>query len=297
MENTKKSVLRRCADRVFGGVDMKWWKVIVLAVATALVTFLFLVFPVFRGTSFERMGIDFEAWILFAVFIMANCKTPLDSALKTFVFFLVSQPLIYLFQVPFSDMGWGLFGYYRTWFIWTLLTLPMAYVGWYIRRRDWVSLLILSPVIVYLTFVSVSSFRFAFDHFPLMLFTAVFCLLQVVLYLYVFTPKWWMRLLGFLAPLALVAILMLFTPRLQLDGTNFLPGDPVLTPAAVAQADDPDITITVEKTGKDSMIRVRTEKYGSTDFTVTDGDTVYRYGIRIYEDDGGHAQVEITPKN
>lgn len=29
-------------------------------------------------------------------------KKPLESALKTFVFFLISQPLIYLLQVPFS---------------------------------------------------------------------------------------------------------------------------------------------------------------------------------------------------
>lgn len=61
--------------------------------------------------------------------IMANCQKPLESACKTFVFFLISQPLIYLLQVPFSSMGWGLFGYYWNWFIWTLLTFPMAFVG------------------------------------------------------------------------------------------------------------------------------------------------------------------------
>lgn len=37
-----------------------------------------------------------------------NSKDPLDSALKTFVFFLISQPLVYLVQVSFSEMGWGL---------------------------------------------------------------------------------------------------------------------------------------------------------------------------------------------
>ena len=135
MTDKKQSLLRRCTDKLFGGIDMKWWKVIVLAVASAVITFIFLVVPIFEKTSFYNMGVTFEAWILLAVFIMANCKKPLESALKTFVFFLISQPLIYLFQVPFSDMGWGLFMYYRYWFYWTLLTLPMAFAGWYIRKK------------------------------------------------------------------------------------------------------------------------------------------------------------------
>ncbi len=41
-----------------------------------------------------------------------------------FFFFLISQPLIYLLQVPFSSMGFELFIYYKYWFIWTLLTIP-----------------------------------------------------------------------------------------------------------------------------------------------------------------------------
>ncbi|MBQ1507321.1 MAG: hypothetical protein IIZ36_02715, partial [Ruminococcus sp.] len=130
MTDKKQSLLRRCTDKLFGGIDMKWWKVIVLAVASAVITFIFLVVPIFENTSFYNMGVTFEAWILLAVFIMANCKKPLESALKTFVFFLISQPLIYLFQVPFSSMGWGLFGYYKYWAIWTVLTFPMAFVGW-----------------------------------------------------------------------------------------------------------------------------------------------------------------------
>jgi hypothetical protein len=133
--NKEKNVFTRLLERVYGGLNMSWLNVILYAVATAVVTAIFLIVPVFKNTSFEFVGVTFEAWIFFAVILMANCKTPLESALKTFVFFLVSQPLIYLIQVPFSEMGWGLFGYYRTWFIWTLFTLPMAYIGWYIRKK------------------------------------------------------------------------------------------------------------------------------------------------------------------
>ena len=64
------------------------------------------------------MGVSFESWIFFTVIIMANCyrqedtkdgsffekiRQPLICAAKVFVFFLISQPLIYLFEVPFSE--------------------------------------------------------------------------------------------------------------------------------------------------------------------------------------------------
>ena len=296
MTESRKSIIDRCADKLFGGIDMKWWKVIVFAVATAVVTFIFLVFPIFLNTSFIRMGETFEAWILFAVIIMSNCKKPLESAVKTFVFFLVSQPLIYLFQVPFSDMGWGLFGYYRYWFFWTILTFPLAYAGWYIRKKNWLSLLLLFPVIVYLTLTYVSSFQFTFKHFPYRLVTALFCLAQVIAYLYVFTPKLWQRLVGFFVPLAAMVILTLATPGVQMQATTFLPDDPVLTDSAVATSGDSDIAVvTVTGTGKDSMVTITANNYGLTEFKIADGSKEYRYSLEIYEDEGGHAQTRITP--
>ena len=292
----KRSIVRRCTDKLFGGIDMKWWKVIAFAAATALATFLFLVIPLFEKTSFVRMGVTFEAWIFFAVIIMSNCKRPLESALKTFVFFLVSQPLIYLFQVPFSSMGWGLFGYYRYWFIWTMLTFPMAFVGWFIRKKNWVSLLILLPVLGFLTFTSYNSFIFAFKHFPYQLFTAIFCLAQVILYLYVFTPKLWQRLVGFLVPLAAVIIVHFTVPEVNLNATSFLPDNPVLTESAVAESNDHDIAqVSVSSTGEDSIIAISAHKYGTTGFVIKDGGKEYRYTLEVYEDDNGHVQTRITP--
>ncbi len=58
------------------------------AVGTAVISTVFLIVPIFKNTSFMRMGETLEAWIFFAIIIIANCKKPLESALKTFVFFL-----------------------------------------------------------------------------------------------------------------------------------------------------------------------------------------------------------------
>ena len=274
---------------------MTWLTVILFAAATSVATAVFLLVPVFEGTSFERMGVTFEAWIFFAVVIMANCKKPFESACKSFVFFLISQPLIYLLQVPFSSMGWGLFGYYRYWFIWTLLTFPMAFAGWYINKKNWLSLLILAPILYILTSDYVSGFRDAAKHFPRMIVMAVFCLGQVLLYLYAFTGTLWQKLLGFFVPMAAVIILLLVRPQLQLNATQFLPDEPVLTENAEIIIDGTGTAdISIAGTGQYSMIRIRTEKYGTTAFTISDGETEYHYTAVVYEDDAGHPQVEIT---
>ena len=297
MENSKKSALRRITDKFYGGLNMSWPAVILFAVGTAILTAVFMIVPAFRNTSFERMGVTFEAWVFFAVVIMANCKSPLDSALKTFVFFLISQPLIYLLQVPFSSMGWGLFGYYKYWFLWTLGTFPMAFVGWYITKKNWISLLILAPILCLLTNEYIGCFQQTIRHFPRLIVTAVFCLAQVLLYLYAFTEKLWQRLLGFLVPLILIGAILLLRPQVDFTATNFLPDDPVLTESAVVEVEDPDtFEISVAATGTDSMIRVSARKFGTTSFVIRDGETEYRYTLEVYEDEGGHLQLRILPK-
>lgn len=294
----KKSWFRRLTDKLYGGLPMSWPAVILFAVGTAVLTAVFLIVPIFKDTSFERMGVTFEAWIFFAVLIMANCKQPLESALKTFVFFLVSQPLIYLFQVPFSYMGWGLFGYYRTWFIWTLLTFPMAWVGWYITKRNWWSLLILAPVLLLLSIEAVGGFRFAAAHFPRQLVMAIFCLGQVLLYLTVFTQTRLQKLTGLLLPLAAALVILLARPQVDLTSTMFLPDDPILTEEAVVTVEDAELAeISVASTGEDSMVCIRAGQFGSTGFVIRDGENEYRYTLTIYEDEGGHSQIRIEPAN
>ena len=53
--------------------------------------------------------------------------------------------------------------------------------------------------------------------------------------------------------------------------------------------------IAVEKTGEDSMIGIQAKKYGTTAFTITDGENEYHYSLEIYEDNEGHTQINIAP--
>ena len=81
---------------------MSWKKLIIFAICTAVYTATMAIIPIAKDTSFRDIAATLEWWILFGVIIICNSKSPKDSALKCFIFFLISQPLIYLLQVPFS---------------------------------------------------------------------------------------------------------------------------------------------------------------------------------------------------
>ena len=292
-----RNSLRRLTDKLYGGINLTWLGVILYAVGTAALTTVFLVVPIFKDTSFMRMGETLEAWIFFAVIIIANTKSPLDSAFKTFVFFLISQPLIYLFQVPFSWQGWGLFQYYKHWFILTLCTFPAAYIGWYIRKKNWLSLLILMPVLILLAYICEDGLKHVIHQFPNLLIMVMFCILQELLYLYTFTEKVSQKIVGVLIPIVVIAVMVLNPKNVEFSSSQFLPDNPVLTENAAVTVDDTGIAdISVSGTGEGSTILIRVHAYGDTSFTIKDGDDEYQYNIRIYEDDLGVSNIDITSR-
>jgi hypothetical protein len=141
--------------KIFGGVEMSWRNVIALAIIMGAWTAL-MALKVPDGNSFHDIAVTPEWWVLPAIFIISNCKKPLEAALKTFVFFLISQPLVYLIQVPFNSMGWNLFIYYKYWFTITLLTFPGAFIGWFIKHDKWYSGVILSVMTVLLVITGIN---------------------------------------------------------------------------------------------------------------------------------------------
>ena len=168
--------------KLFGGIDLTWPKLITAAVAAGVFTAVMAIIPELHYTSFHTITVSFEAWILFGIIIIMNSKSNLDSALKCFVFFLISQPLVYLIQVPFSILGWALLGYYRNWFIWTLLCFPMGFVGYWMKKGKWWGYLILLPMIAMTGFSYLryfSDFQFSMPGYILIV---LFCACAMILY-------------------------------------------------------------------------------------------------------------------
>lgn len=174
--------MKKVINKLFGGINLTWPKLIIVAVIAGVFTAAMAIIPIFQNTSFHTITATFEVWILFGIIIIMNSKSNLDSALKCFVFFLISQPLVYLLQVPFSRQGWGLFGYYKYWFIWTILCLPMGFVGYWMKKDKWWGYLILLPMLgltaySYLTYFS--DFQFSMPRYILI---SLFCACVLICY-------------------------------------------------------------------------------------------------------------------
>jgi len=128
---------------LFGNYELTWKRLIIFSVICGVYTAAVLLIPGVRDTALREIGVGYECWFLLAIFVVSNCKSGKEAALKCFVFFLISQPLVYLCQQPFSDHNL-LKEYYKPWFIKTLLTLPGGYIAWQIKRKDWLGALVLS---------------------------------------------------------------------------------------------------------------------------------------------------------
>ena len=160
--------------KLFGGVRMTWTRLIVFAAVSGFATALIaLLVP--DGNSIRQIAVTFEAWIVVAIFIVTNCEKPLEAACKTFVYFLISQPLVYLIQVPFSPLGWKLFGFYGYWFCWTLATFPGGFIAWYIKRDDWIGAVIHSVALAALIWFGAGYLKQLIGNFPQYLLATLFC--------------------------------------------------------------------------------------------------------------------------
>ena len=218
--------MKKAIKKLLGGINLTWPKVIVAAVIAGVFTAAMAIIPALQSTSFHAITVTFEAWILFGIIIIMNSKSNLDSALKCFVFFLISQPLVYLLQVPFSWQGWGLFGYYKYWFVWTVLCLPMGYIGYYMKKGKWWGYLILLPMIA----LTAYSYRTYFSDFlfsmPKYILVCLFCACGMVFYPVVIFEDKRIRLagavIGGIAVIALTVIGLLNPPvySTEIMGSN-----------------------------------------------------------------------------
>lgn len=196
--------------KLFGGIEMTWPKVIIMALVTAVYTALINQIPALKDTSFQDIAVNLECWILFAVFIVVNCKKPLEASLKCFVFFLISQPLIYLIEVPFSSKGFGLFEYYKYWFVITVLTLPGAAICYLLKRKDWLSVAVLSVANAFLGVMGATYLKSALAEFPHHLLSAIFCVALAVFFIFVFFTDKKHRIAALAVVLAAFAVMFIY---------------------------------------------------------------------------------------
>ena len=274
--------------KLFGGIEMTWRRVIIAAVLIAAYTAAVLLIPAFYLTSVRDIGGDIPCWIMFAMIIITNCKTAKDAAAKTFVFFLISQPLIYLFQVPFSEKGWSLFTYYPPWALWTVMTIPMALIGWHTRKKGWLAPVILSLMTCLLAAMAVS-YLYGFLKFPpYKILSCIACIIFIVMLILGILQEKKQRVLAAVIAAGALAVCGFMTFR---DGVSLASGNVVL-PEGVSYSDAASVSVADESIAEAELddsrqqVRCKMKKVDETELTVydQDGNALAVYRVWAFKD-------------
>lgn len=198
-------------ERLYGNLKMTWFRVILFAVLAGVYTGIVMLIPILKDTSFQDIGIRYEWWVIFAVLIVVNCKSGREAMLKCFVFFLISQPLVYLVEILFGhlsfDMGWN---YYRSiWFPMTLLTLPGGLIAYFCKKQSVLGGIILGLGNTIQAVLALAYFGMAIRSFPHHLLSGAVCIGSIIVMSRSIQKEKKNRLISILLPIALTAVLLL----------------------------------------------------------------------------------------
>jgi len=169
-------------NRLFGQINMKWKYVILSAVIIGIYTGVINQMSFLENTSFRDIAITYEWWVVFAVIIVVNCQKPSEAAIKCFVFFLISQPIVFLVEAPTVSLAWSLPNYYfRIWLPMTILTLPGGYVAYYCKKQNIVGSIVLGLGNTIMAALGVYYSLTTISNFPRHLLSALFCFTAVII--------------------------------------------------------------------------------------------------------------------
>ena len=197
-------------QKLFGGINLTWKKLVLFSILAGVYTAVMAMLPIAKNTSFADITISFEVWILFGILIIVNSKSAKDSALKCFVFFLISQPLVYLIQDVINHSNLFL-TYYRLWIPWTICTIPMGFIGYYMKKDKWWGLLILIPMLIFLGLHYSKFLGETLYYFPYHLLSTLFCIGTMIIYpIFIFNDKK-VKLTGLITSLIIIIAMSFIT--------------------------------------------------------------------------------------
>lgn len=170
-------------SKLFGSIKMTWWKVIVFAIVIGVIVGLLMCVPSLYDTSFRDIGITHEWWVLFALIVVVNCHKSYEAAFKCFLFFLISQPVIYGIEVLMHHItladAWHF--YYPNWFIQTLLTLPGGFIAYFCKKQNPFGAIVLGIGNTLEVLMGIYYGSAMIKNFPHHLLTTIFCFFVVVI--------------------------------------------------------------------------------------------------------------------
>lgn len=204
--------MKKAIEKIYGNLKMSWLGVIIFAVVAGVYTGAILLIPALKDTSFTDIGTYVEWWVIFAVIIVTNCKKNYEAMLKCFVFFLISQPLVYAVEIIFGpltlDMAWQ---YYRNmWLPATIMTLPGGLIAYYCKKQNALGAVILGIGNSFQILMGVSYIVKTVNDFPHHILSAIVCFASIFIMSFGIQKEKKNRLISILIPVVLLVIALVF---------------------------------------------------------------------------------------
>ncbi|MDO4490852.1 MAG: hypothetical protein Q4B85_07295 [Lachnospiraceae bacterium] len=198
--------------QLYGNMQMTWFRVILFAILAGFYTGAVMCMPFLWDTSFQDIGICFEWWVIFAVIIVVNCDKGWEAMQKIFLFFLISQPMVYLVEVVYGkltfDLGWHY--YRRIWLPMTFLTIPGGLIAWFCKKQNVAGAIILGLGNTILALEAISHGAMAANRFPHHILSVVICVASIITMSINIQKEKKNRMVALLLPVVLTIVLMIF---------------------------------------------------------------------------------------
>ncbi|MDO4976736.1 MAG: hypothetical protein Q4E53_05675 [Eubacteriales bacterium] len=168
--------------RLFGNLKMSWLTVILFAIVTGVYTGFIMLIPILENTSFQDIGISYEWWVIFAVIVVVNCDKAWEAMLKCFVFFLISQPLVYAVEVVFGSLSLeqAKYYYFGIWLPMTFLTLPGGLIAYFCKKQNVIGGVILGLGNTIQAIHVLAYFGMAMRNFPHHLLSGIVSIVSII---------------------------------------------------------------------------------------------------------------------
>ena len=180
----------------FGTLPMTWPVVCAFAAIIGIYVGVINQIPILYDTSFRDIAVTYEWWVLFALLIVSNCKKAKEAGLKCLVFFLISQPVIFLVELPTIGLDKALYYYIKIWLPITMLTLPGGAIAFFAKKQNALGAVILGIGNTIVALLGVSYFQKLCYSFPRHLLTVISCASIIVVLILGMQKGWKTRILS-----------------------------------------------------------------------------------------------------
>ena len=162
---------------------MSWPRLLIFSVAVGVYAGIISIIPALEQTSFHDIDVSTEMWVIFAFIIATNCKKSWETALKVFVFFLITQPMIFGIEMLAGlDVDMAMFYYTTNWGPKTLFTLPGGFIAFYIKKQNWLGAIILGLGCALQGIMAVAYFDMFIKNPPFHLLTIIVCVASIFVF-------------------------------------------------------------------------------------------------------------------